>query len=100
MTMPDAIDAYSDQLQMSVGPFGCVLNFLVTSPEPPPQGSPPASQRVASIRTSLEHAKVVAFMLRRQVKLYESNASVNVPIPVEVLNSLHIGREDWEAFWS
>jgi hypothetical protein len=48
---------------------------------------------------STEHLKVMAFMLRRHILEREHGMGVNVPVPVEILNSLRIGLEDWEQFW-
>ncbi len=98
--MPDPVDVYSDQLGINVGPFGCTINFSVSSPMPPPGGTPMPGQIVATVRMSLEHTKLMAFMLHRQLLQYERQQGVNVPVPQDVLNQLRVGREDWDAFWS
>jgi hypothetical protein len=49
---------------------------------------------------SLEHMKVMAFMLRRQLLQFEENTGVRVQVPQEVLNQLRVGREDWDRHWS
>jgi hypothetical protein len=97
--MPDPLDVYADQFQVHTGPYGCTLNFLLTSPSPPPPGSPLQAGRVATVRMSLEHLKVMAFMLRQQVLEYERRTGVQVQLPAEMLNQLRIGREDWDALW-
>lgn len=97
--MPEPLDAYSDQFHINVGPYGCVLNFAATQSQPPPQGAPPQADRVATIRMSIEHLKVMTYILRRQVITYERQLGVRVPLPVELLNNLRIGREDWDGFW-
>lgn len=97
--MPDPIDAYADQVQLQMGPFGCVLNFSASSPLPVAPGVPPPAQHVASIRMSLEHLKVMAFILRRQMLEYERESRTRVAIPQEVLNALRIGPEDWDGCW-
>ena len=98
--MADAPDVYADQFQVSTGPFGCVLNFLLTNREPAARGAiQQHPERVATIRTSLEHLKIVAFILHRQLTTHERNAQVRIPIPQIVLNGLQIGREDWDKFW-
>jgi hypothetical protein len=48
---------------------------------------------------SLEHLKIMAFIVRKHLMQYEQNAGVNIEVPVEVLNNLRIGREDWDTFW-
>ena len=97
--MPEPIDIYSDQFQVTIGPFGCVLNFMVTNAQPPPPGAPQPADRLASIRLSTEHLKVMTYVLRRQVLDYEQRTGVRVPVPLEVINGLRIGPEDWEGFW-
>lgn len=97
--MPDQIDRYIDQFQVTLGPYGCVLNFSTTSPLPPPPGIQPATERVASIRMSIEHLKAMTYILRRHVLGFERERAVTYPVPMEVLNDLRIGREDWDEFW-
>jgi hypothetical protein len=48
---------------------------------------------------SLEHLKVMTYVVRRQVLEYERQSGVRIQIPQEVLNALRIGREDWDTFW-
>jgi hypothetical protein len=98
--MPDPVDVYADQFQVSVGPFGCSLNFLLSGPTPPAPGAAPQVERLATVRTSLEHLKVITFMLRRQVLDYEAQTGTDIPIPAQVLNALRIGLEDWNLFWT
>jgi hypothetical protein len=97
--MADIVDVYSDGVSLNVGPFGCALNFAM-SPATAQGGVPAAlAQPVATIRMSLEHLKVMAFLIRRQLRDYERQSGVEVPIPADVLNQLRIGREDWEECW-
>jgi hypothetical protein len=97
--MGDGIDVYSDQFQVHTGPYGCTLNFLLTSPTPPAPGSPVQASRVATVRMSLEHMKVMTYMLRQQLLEYERRTGTTVQLPMEMLNQLRIGREDWDNLW-
>lgn len=97
--MSESIDVYIDQFQINTGPFGCTLNFSVTAPTPPAPGAVPQSEHLATVRTSLEHLKVMAFIMRRQVLQHESKAGVRIEVPIEVLNAIGIGSEDWDSFW-
>jgi hypothetical protein len=97
--MTEPVDTYCDQFGLNLGPFGATLNFLMTSPNPPPAGTIPQAERMASIRVSLEHLKVMTFMLRRQIMQYEQQQSTDVGVPQDVLNSLRISQEDWQALW-
>ena len=97
--MSEPIDAYADQFQLSTGPYGASLSFQVSPPMVPAPGAAPNPERVATIRTSLERLKVMAFVLQRQILEHERMAGVTIPIPTNVLNDLRVGLEDWEAFW-
>ncbi|HHV54425.1 MAG TPA: hypothetical protein GXX55_03105 [Firmicutes bacterium] len=100
VSMPQEIpDIYCDQFQSSIGPYGCVLNFSVSQPIPPAPGSPMGYVRRATVRMSLEHLKVMLFILLRQVKQYETEQGVTVEVPKFLLNQLGIPLEDWEAVW-
>ena len=94
--MPDAVDVYSDQVGIHLGPFGCALNFSVSAPMPPAGGGAVPGQLVATVRMSLEHLKLMTFMLRRQLFQFEQSSGIQVQVPQEVLNQLRIGREDWD----
>lgn len=97
--MPEVIDVYSDQFSIGLGPYGANLMFAltpahqdVTSPKPPEQ--------LATIRMSIEHLKVMAILITRQVKKMESDLGVTYKIPSQILNSLGFAPEDWDLFWS
>ncbi len=97
--MAEALDVYADQFQVNTNPYGCSLNFLVSPPTPPAPGAPPQPQLQATIRMSLEHLKMMAFILHRQVKQHEEGTGTSVPLPLHMLNALQIGLEDWNGFW-
>jgi hypothetical protein len=96
--MPDIPDIYTDGVSLNISPFGCILNFGL-SPAVAPAAAGVMAQPVATVRMSLEHLKIMAFLLRRQLRDYERQAGVEVTIPADVLNQLRIGREDWEECW-
>ncbi len=97
--MADPIDAYADQFQLATGPYGATLSFQVSPPTPPAPGAAVNPERIATIRTSLEHLKVMAFILYRQILEHERQSGTTIPIPSNVLNDLRVGPEDWEAYW-
>ena len=92
-------DLYIDQFQMNTSPYGAVLNFQLRSAFPTAPGARPEAERKATIRMSLEHLKVMAYMLQRQVKQHEEKTGVKIAIPVEVISGSGIPPEDWEGFW-
>ena len=97
--MDEPIDLYCDQFQMITSPFGATLSFLISPPTPPAPGSSPRTERLATIRMSLEHLKTMAFVIRNQVLNHEQQTGTTIQIPVQILNSMKIPPEDWEAFW-
>lgn len=97
--MTEKIDVYSDQFQVNTGAFGSTLNFLISQPTPPAPGTIPQSELLVTIRTSLEHLKLMTFILRNQILTHEEQTGTTIPIPVQVLNGLRISPEDWDAFW-
>ena len=97
--MTDAIDAFSDQFTVTLGPFGASLTFSVNVPHPEPT-APKAPERVATIRMSVEHLKVMAVIIVRQVKKMEADSGVSFQVPTKLLAQLGVGFEDWESFWS
>lgn len=97
--MVEPIDTYSDQFMMTTTSWGANLSFLVSTPHPE-QAKPIPPERVATIRMSNEHLKVMAMVLVRQIKKMESDTGIKVDVDSRVLNSLNIAREDWDSFWS
>jgi len=97
--MVEPIDTYSDQFMVTTTSWGANLSFLVNTPHPEPT-KPVAAERVATIRMSNEHLKVMAMVIVRQVKKMERETGVRIDVDSRVLNGLNIAREDWDSFWS
>jgi len=84
---------YSDGIQVGISPFTVTLAFTVA---PPSQAGTQAPLPVATIRTSLEHAKVMAIILRRQLKQYEQQLAQEIALPLQVYQQLGLSpKEDW-----
>ena len=97
--MDEPVDVYSDQFQINTGAFGCTLNFNATKSIPPAPGSPPEFNRMATVRMSMEHLKMLTYIIRRQVIKQETDTGISYVVPREVLNALHVSPEDWDNFW-
>lgn len=87
---------YSDQFMVSGGPYGLVINFKASPPEPGPGKVP---ETVARVRMSYELVKTLTFVMCRHIKKVERDTGVSYPIPGKVLSDLGVGIEDWQAFW-
>lgn len=94
--MADAPDYYSDQLTMTIGPFGVALTFGRSpniAPAVPGQAQP---ETQAVVRMSLEHLKVMAMIIRRNLKQYELEALGDpIRLPRDVLRQLRLTDDDW-----
>ena len=97
--MVEPIDTYSDQFMVTTTSWGANLSFLMNTPHPEATKPVPA-ERVATIRMSNEHLKVMAMVIVRQIKKMEAETGVKINVDSRVLNSLGIAREDWDSFWS
>ena len=97
--MPEPFDEYADQFTLSVGGYGATLTFMRTDRRPIAPGSAPQTSDIGTIRMSLEHLKVMAYLIQYQVKTAESGLGINVQVPPAILNNLQIAPEDWDQFW-
>jgi hypothetical protein len=96
--MAAQLDVYSDQFTVSVGPYGASLSFAL-SPAHSDPASPQLPQRMATIRTSVEHLKIMAIVINRHVKKMESEMGVSFPVPIQLLAQMGISKQDWDDFW-
>lgn len=91
--MADVPEFYVDQARINVSPFGGALTFGL-SPAHPNPGQMQVQDTVA-LRMSLEHMKVLAMLLKRQLKAYEEQAAMPINVPRAVYNNLGLSQEDW-----
>ncbi len=97
--MSEIFDEYVDQFTIGGGPYGVILNLKKSSSTPPAPGSSPQADDIGTIRMSLEHFKMMAFIIKRQVDDIERELGVEIPLPVKLMNALKIAPEDWQSFW-
>ncbi len=89
----DAPVLYSDGIQVGISPFTVTLGFTVAPPAQPGHQVPTP---VATIRMSLEHAKVMAILLRKQLKQFEEQLGNEISLPPQVYQQLGVSpKEDW-----
>ena len=86
-------DVYADQFIVTSGVWGVAMSFLKSPPHPSP-GQAPQPEPQAVVRMSLQHAKIVAMILRRQLRNWERE-NVEITIPHGVYNDLGLSPEDW-----
>lgn len=98
-SMPEVFDEYIDSFTIGAGVYGIAFNFGRTNPKPVAPGNIPSSEDVGTIRMSLEHFKLMAFLMKRTTDDIESQLGIEIPLPVQLMNSLKIAPEDWNHFW-
>lgn len=85
-------DIYCDSVQMGLTPYDVMIELLRRPPVLGAEGKP---VRVGTIRMSLEHAKVFAIMLRKNLKSYEDTTGP-IPMHPNLIKELGISKaEDW-----
>lgn len=93
----DIPDIYADRFRVTITVFGVNMSFGLSQPHPTIAGVaevPDVDDKVR-VRVSLEHAKVIAMMLRKQLKMYEKDTGTVIPLPEEVLGNLGLDQEPW-----
>jgi hypothetical protein len=84
---------YSDGIQVGISPFTVTLTFTVA---PPAQPGTQVPIPVTTIRMSPEHAKVMAIILRKQLKQFEQQLGRDIALPHQVFQQLGLSPvEDW-----
>ena len=91
--MEEQLDLYIDGFQMGIGPFTVTLVLAVS---PSPGAGTQAPKTLATVRMSAEHAKVMAILMRRQLKQYEETLGQPIPVAPQVYQQMGISpKEDW-----
>ncbi len=88
-------DLYVDNMQITTGVYGVNITFCLTEPHPVSSEVGRAPEEKVRVRMSLQHAKIVAMILRQNLKNYESGTDTSIQIPQSVYTSLGISEEDW-----
>ena len=88
-----APDVFTDVFNLSVTPWAVNLTLQKTPPIPAPGANPPETTCV--VRMSLETAKVLAMLMRRQLRNFEADQGIQIAVSRQVLNSVSLSEEDW-----
>jgi hypothetical protein len=91
-------DIYCDSVQIAMTPYDTVL--MLTKNIPTFGGKAGKIEvtpdPVGTVRMSLEHAKVLAILLKRYLQEYERSTGMQIPLHPEMLKNLGISEdEDW-----
>ena len=91
----DYPDFYFDGAQVTVTLFGVNMTFTLSTPHPKDQSDAVRVKTQAITRTSLEHAKIFAMLLKKQLKQYEFATKIDIRLPDEVYQGLGLDSNDW-----
>ena len=87
-------ELYSDAVQIQVSAFGVLLSCGLQPFGAGAGQSLPTP--VCNLRMSLEHAKVLAILLRKQIRGFEASQGADIMIHPQVAQGLGISKkEDW-----
>ena len=90
----DFPDIYSDQFQLSQGPYGVAMVFMRSPSQPTPNQQLGDIQGV--VRMSLEHAKIMIMVMRKQLKQYElEHLGDSIKVPRNILDQMKLSEDDW-----
>ena len=92
-------DVYVDQIQINTSPYGSTINFSLSAHTPPAPGTPATPERKVTVRMSLQHLKVMSYILQRQVRQHEESSGVRIGVATQAIASIGIAMEDWDTFW-
>ncbi len=89
---------YVDAIRMTVTPYGANLTFGLMPAHPPEdEEAVVVAEPQTLLRMSLEHAKVLAMMLRKNLLAYEKNAGIEIGLPADLYE--HLGLTEELASW-
>ncbi len=81
---------YGDIYYVRTNQWGIAITFAVSSPKEGVE-----ARDVCIVRLSHEAAKVLAMLIRKQLKDYEKDNDTVVAIPSETMKSLDLSSGDW-----
>ncbi|MEJ5222448.1 MAG: hypothetical protein WHT63_10640 [Tepidiforma sp.] len=94
--MADGVpEVFSDTFEFTFTAYGLAIAFGARPVRQPSDGAAAEPGDRAVVRMSLEQAKVLAMLLRRELNRYEVAAGIEIALPPEVYQSLELDPRDW-----
>lgn len=87
-------DVYADAFKFNINPYGVSFTFGIQAPDPAAEKAAIPEER-AILRMSLEQSKVLAMMLRKNLKQYEQEQHLEIPLPQSLYTKLGLSLQDW-----
>ena len=93
--MSEAVpEFFSDTFVFSFSPYGLTLAFGARPLRPlAEQPIPPADRAI--VRMSLEQAKILSMLLRKELNRYEATSGIDISLPPDVYRELGLRPDDW-----
>lgn len=85
---------YVDNFLLTSGVYGVAITLGISPPHSSPGQVVPAKDLVI-LRMSLEHAKVMTMVLKRNLKNHERQTGAAINLPPQLHTQLGIAMEDW-----
>ena len=89
-------DIYCNGVEMGISPYDLTIELQLNSPAKGSEKQVPKPVVVGRVRMSVEHAKVFAIILKKNLKTYEDQTGGLIRVHPELLKDLGVSREeDW-----
>ena len=89
----DLPEIYCDGVQIGLSAYTATFSLTM---QPVGQAEQVPPTKVGNVRMSLQHAKVLAIMLRKQLKGFEEQTGVDIQLPRQLYQQLGLSKqEDW-----
>lgn len=92
----DVPEYYADRMRSTATLFGLTMTFGLSEAHPDPQRKVERIKEQARIRTSLQHAKLMIIIMKRQLQKFEKENNITIDIPEKALKALEITEKDWK----
>lgn len=92
----DIPEYYADRMRSTATLFGLTITFGISEAHPDPQRKSERIKEQVRIRTSLQHAKLMIIIMKKQLQKFEKENDITIDIPENALNALDITEKDWQ----
>ena len=97
---------YTDVFEVTLSAFGASFRFgargavtTVTDPATRQQVQQQAVELHSRMYTSLEHLKIMTFVMARDVLRHERTMGLEIKLPTDVIKQTASSPEEWKQFW-
>jgi len=89
-------DIYCNGVEMGISPYDLTIELQLNSPPKEGEKQIPTPVVVGKVRMSLEHAKVFAIILKKNLLTYEGKTGGLIRVHPDLLKGLGVSKEeDW-----